>query len=127
MRITPISPKGNLSGLDSKEPRRQGGALKPKFLKPRTEIPKQVRDDKKESQPGCHAEPWTDEDQARFSIWLDFLLPLADAPFIPVHRTGFSGAILIKNENHLKFFSPALISISSVFSLGGRTQMNFSL
>ena len=29
------------------ESRQQGGALKPKFLKPRTEIPKQVRDDKK--------------------------------------------------------------------------------
>ena len=32
---------------ESKEPRPQGGALKPKFFKPRTEIPKQVRDDKK--------------------------------------------------------------------------------
>ena len=31
----------------SKEPRPRGGALKPKFLKPRTEIPKQVPDDKK--------------------------------------------------------------------------------
>ena len=29
------------------ESRQQGGALKPKSLKPRTEIPKQVRDDKK--------------------------------------------------------------------------------
>jgi len=27
---------------DSKEPRPQGGALKPKFLKPRTEIPKSL-------------------------------------------------------------------------------------
>ncbi len=25
-----------------------------------------------------------------------FFLPLADTPFIPVHRTGFSGVILIK-------------------------------
>jgi len=30
----------------NKEPRPQGGALKPKFSKPKTEIPKQVRDDK---------------------------------------------------------------------------------
>jgi len=79
-----------------KNPAHKGGALKPQSFKTKNEIPKQVRDDKKESQPGCHAsEPWTDEDQARFSIWLDFLLPLADAPFIPVHRTGFSGAILV--------------------------------
>ena len=66
-----------------------GGALKPKFLKPRTEIPKQVRDDKKETQTLLSC--WT-----RFSIWLRFFLPLADTPFIPVHRTGFSGVILIK-------------------------------
>jgi len=33
--------------VKSKEPRPQGGALKPKFIKPKTEIPKQVRDDKK--------------------------------------------------------------------------------
>jgi hypothetical protein len=25
--------------------------------------------------------------------YITFHLPLADAPFIPVHRTGFSGAI----------------------------------
>jgi hypothetical protein len=31
----------------SKLPRPQSGALKPKFLKPKTEIPKQVRDDTK--------------------------------------------------------------------------------
>jgi hypothetical protein len=30
------------------------------------------------------------------SPYIIFFLPLADAPFIPVHRTGFSGAILIK-------------------------------
>jgi len=28
--------------------------------------------------------------------YITFYLPLADAPFIPVHRTGFSDAILIK-------------------------------
>jgi hypothetical protein len=50
----------------------------------------------KRAKPRCHAsEPWTDEDQARFSIWLGFFLPLADTLFISVHRTGFSGVILI--------------------------------
>jgi hypothetical protein len=33
-----------------KKTRPQEKVLKPKFLKPKTEIPKQVRDDKKESQ-----------------------------------------------------------------------------
>jgi hypothetical protein len=36
-------------GYSNKEPRPQSGALKPKFSKPKTEIPKQVRDDKKET------------------------------------------------------------------------------
>jgi len=40
----------------SKEPRLQGGALKPKFSRTKTEIPKQVRDDKNENQTHCHAE-----------------------------------------------------------------------
>jgi len=41
----------------SKDPRPQGGALNPKFSKPKTEIPKQVRDDKKtRTEPSCHAE-----------------------------------------------------------------------
>jgi hypothetical protein len=61
-----------------------------------------VRDDKKESKPGCYAEPWTDEDQARFSIWLDFLLPLADTPFNPVHRTGFSDGLLINSGKSIR-------------------------
>jgi hypothetical protein len=68
----------------SKEPRPQGGALKHK-----TEIPKQVRDDKKtRTKPSCHAELVSASDL--------FFLLTADALFIPVHRTGFSGAILIK-------------------------------
>jgi hypothetical protein len=37
-------------------------------------------------------------------------LPLADAPFIPVHRTGFLGAVLIKNPPN---------SLKAVDSLGG--------
>jgi hypothetical protein len=39
-----------------KNPAHKGGALKPQSFKTKNEIPKQVRDDKKESQPGCHAE-----------------------------------------------------------------------
>jgi hypothetical protein len=43
--------------IPSKQPRPQGGALKPKFSKPKTEIPNQVRDDKKtRTEPSCHAE-----------------------------------------------------------------------
>jgi hypothetical protein len=42
---------------ESKEPRLQGGALKPKFSKPKIEIPKQVRDDSETgTKPSCHAE-----------------------------------------------------------------------
>jgi hypothetical protein len=45
--------------------------------------------------------------------YITFYLPLADAPFIPVHRTGFSGAILINLDKEgypakgeLPFFYP---------------------
>jgi hypothetical protein len=31
-----------------------------------------------------------------FSIWFAFFLLSANAPFIPVHRTGFSDAVLVK-------------------------------
>ena len=84
----------------SEVPRPQGGALKPKFLKPTTEIPKQVRDDKNENQT-----PLSELVSASGSV---FFLPLADTPFIPVHRTGFSGVILINFDIfifviHLKF------------------------
>ena len=76
----------------SKEPRLQGGALKP-ILKPKTEIPKQVRDDKKtRTKLSCHAELVSASD-------LFFLLS-ADASFIPVHRKGFSDAILINQTLH---------------------------
>jgi hypothetical protein len=37
-------------GHQHKEPRPHGGALKPKFSKPKTEIPNQVRDDKTQEQ-----------------------------------------------------------------------------
>ncbi len=52
---------------ESKEPRPQGGALKPK-----TEIPNQVRDDKKtRTQSCCHAEPGPEFNSGSkdFSIW----------------------------------------------------------
>ena len=53
-------------------------------------IPKQVRDDKKtRTDPSCHAE--LDSASGLLSLLS------ADTPFIPVHRTGFSGAVLIKN------------------------------
>ena len=101
---------------NSKEPRPQGGALKPKFLKPRTEIPKSL--DPEVSRPwswnefrmtllvsGHGSGPgsgWQKKETltllscwTRLSIWLRFFLLLADTPFIPVHRTGVSGAILI--------------------------------
>jgi hypothetical protein len=49
---------------------------------------------------GCHAEPWTDVGQACFSISSlnieNIFLLLAGAPFTPIHRTEFSGVILIK-------------------------------
>jgi hypothetical protein len=50
---------------------------------------------RRKTKSACHAQPWADEDQACFSIWLFFLLS-ADTPFIPVHRTGFSGIKLMK-------------------------------
>jgi hypothetical protein len=45
------------TNFTNKEPRLQGGALKPKFSKPKIEIPKQVRDDSETgTKPYCHAE-----------------------------------------------------------------------
>jgi hypothetical protein len=60
--------------------------------KPKTEIPKQVRDDKKNrSELACHAELVSASD-------LFFLLS-EDAPLIPVQRKGFSDAVLIKTSS----------------------------
>jgi hypothetical protein len=79
----------------SKEPRPQGGALKPEFLKPETEIPNQVRDDKKtRTEPTCHAEPWTDEDQACFSIQFAFFCfqqTHLSSPSLPTGRQAQEG------------------------------------
>ena len=38
-----------------------------------------------------------------FQHLIRFFLPLADTPFIPVHRTGFSGAISNKEILHIVF------------------------
>jgi hypothetical protein len=55
-------------------------------------IPKQVRDDiKTGTKPSCHAE--------LVSASGAFFLPSAEAPFIPVHRTGFSGVLIITTIN----------------------------
>jgi hypothetical protein len=72
----------------SKEPRPQGGALN-QNSKAKTEIPKQVRDDKKR-------DPNHLVMLNLFQHLECFFLPSADASFIPVHRMGFSDALLIK-------------------------------
>ena len=57
--------------------------------KPKTEIPKQVRDDNKtRTKPSCHAE--------LVSASGLLILPSPEASFIPVHRTGFSDMLLTK-------------------------------
>jgi len=39
-----------------------------------------------------------------------FFLPLADTPFIPVHRTGFSAAILIEVKKEVGRKTPSIFS-----------------
>jgi len=84
----------------SKEPRPQGGALKPKFLKPRPEIPKQVRDDKKgNSNPVVMLNSF----QHLVKIFSAFgRHTFHPRPCLPAgrHRTGLSGAILIMPRWH---------------------------
>jgi hypothetical protein len=56
-KVDPAQVKNTLSHSLSKEPRLQGGALEPKFSRPKIEIPKQVRDDSNTgTEPSCHAE-----------------------------------------------------------------------
>jgi hypothetical protein len=95
----------------NKLPRPQGGALKPKFSKPKTEIPKQVRDDKRRRPIPCCHEPCAELDSVSFQHLIRFSLPLADTPFIPVHRTGFSGAISNKMERVLLSYSHWIIEL----------------
>jgi len=88
--------KGNIS---SKLPRPQGGALKPKSPKPKTEIPKQVRDDKRRRPiPCCYAELVSASDQVFSAFSRHTFHP---RPCLPAgrHRTGFSGAISNKINN----------------------------
>jgi hypothetical protein len=57
-----------------------------------------VRDDSKTgAKPSCH-EPCAEFDSVLFQHLVCFFLTSADAPFIPVHGTGFSGTILIKSQ-----------------------------
>ncbi len=52
-----------------KEIRPERRGFNTQSLRLKTEIPKQVRDDKKTgSESSCHAKPWTDENQGCFSI-----------------------------------------------------------
>ena len=61
--------------MPSKEPRPQGGVLKPKLPQPKTEIPNQVRDDKtQEENPVVMLN--------LFQHLIKAFLPLADASFI---------------------------------------------
>jgi hypothetical protein len=48
-----------------------------------------------------------------------FHLPLADAPFIPVHRTGFSGAISIKSGHLSIYRQNVFISASGARTING--------
>jgi hypothetical protein len=85
----------------SKEPRPQGGALKPK-IQNQTEIPNQVRDDKnREPNPVVMLNPGLTPGQACFKHLVCFFLLPADALFIAVHRAGLSDAILkIRRKNY---------------------------
>jgi len=63
---------------------------------------------KPKTKPSCHAELVS-------ASYLVFFLPLADTPFIPVHRAGFSGVILIKNLYLIffkKFFNITAVELS---------------
>ena len=76
--------------MSNKEPRPQGGALKPKFSKSKTQIPNQVRDDKTQEE---HPVVMLN----LFQHLIKAFLPLADTSFIPVHRTGFLDVFLINS------------------------------
>jgi hypothetical protein len=73
----------------SKEPRPQGGALKPKWFKTQTEIPNQVRDDKNRK-----PNPLVMLNSFQHLIW--FFSALSRHTFHPRPQDGVSGVILIK-------------------------------
>lgn len=61
-------------------------------------------------------------------IFLVFLSFYLSSPAFALRPLTTDDALwTMKNKPHLRLLSPALISISSMFSLGGRAQMNFSL
>ena len=74
--------------MDNKEPRPQGGALKPNS-KPRPRSRNKFGMTKRQKP---HAAVMLN----LFQHLVCSFLPSADTPFIPVHRTGFSGANSIK-------------------------------
>jgi hypothetical protein len=47
------------------------------------------------------SEPCAELDSVSFQHLIRFSLPLADTPFIPVHKTGFSGAISNKRNGEI--------------------------
>jgi hypothetical protein len=83
----------------SKEPCPQGGASKPKFQNPKLRSRNKFGMTKK-PEPNRHVM------LNLFQHLVCFFLPSADTPFIPVHRTGFSGAILI--NYHFNLSCPSL-------------------
>jgi hypothetical protein len=72
-----------------KEPRPQGGALKPKFLNPKPRS-------RNKFGMTTRQEPNPYVMLNLFQHLVCFFLLSADTSFIPVHRTGFSDALLIK-------------------------------
>jgi hypothetical protein len=76
-------------GMASKESRPQGRALTPKFLNPRKGSRNKFGMTKRPEQ-NRHVV------LNLFQHLVCFFLPSSDAPFIPVHTIGFSGAILLK-------------------------------
>ncbi len=87
----------------SKEPRPQGGALKPKLLNPKPRSRNKFGMTK-------GPEPNRYVMLNLFQHLVCFFLLSAGAPFTPVHRTGFSGAILIKFIRYHVLLSPLLSS-----------------
>src|SRR4030042_4780872 len=73
----------------SKEPPPQGGALKPKFLNPKPRSRNKFGMTTRQ-EPNPYVMPLN-----LFQHLVCFFLLSADASFIPVHRTGFSNALLI--------------------------------
>jgi hypothetical protein len=78
-----------LKAKQNKESRPQGGALKPKFKNPKP---------RSRNKFGMTKRPEPDRHVMLVSASDLFFLLSADAPFIPVHRAGFSDAVLRKRN-----------------------------